>query len=158
MSLFKHWSALPTYSFALSSDSIIISQFSSFVKSFFCELSVNRFSVSLENFGVRILLGSARLFLSLSGIKVYHKISFLSIPFFDLYFSAFFAVFLAVVGFFEILPFFSFLKFVDLLFISFVYLLFIGAFYNIFYLFIYLLLCFCTFLIILFLYSHKLKR
>lgn len=46
----KHWSALPTYSFALSSDSIIISQFSSFVKSLFCELSVNRFSVSLENF------------------------------------------------------------------------------------------------------------
>ena len=108
VSSFKHWSTLPTYPFALSSDSIIISQFLPFVKSFFCELSVNRFSVSLENFGVRILLGSARLFLSLSGIKVYHKISFLSIPFFDLYFSAFFAVFLAVVGFFEILPFFPF--------------------------------------------------
>jgi len=83
--------------------------------------------------------------LSLTGMLLYHNIPYLSIPFFDLYFSPFFAIFLAVIGFFEILPFFLFLKFVDLLFISFVYLLFIGAFYNIFCMFIFVLLCFCTF-------------
>ncbi len=111
VSLFKHWSTLPTYPFALSSDSIIISQFSSFVKSFFCELSVNRFPFYLRTFGVRILLGSARLFLSLSGVKVYHKISFLSIPFLKLLFSSFFSVFPVTVCFFLFFRLYDALKF-----------------------------------------------
>ena len=104
VSSFKHWSTLPTYPFALSSDSIIISQFLLFVKSFFCELSVicSRLALPHMPFIARLC------WLSLTGMLLYHNIPFLSIPFFDLYFSPFFAVFLAVVSFFGILPFFPF--------------------------------------------------
>ena len=115
VSSFKHWSTLPTYPFALSSDSIIISQFLSFVKSFFCELSVICSRLAFASYAVYC---SALLALADRNAIISQHPLFVNTLFRPLFFSVF-RCFPCRYRIFRDFTFFSFLKFVDLQFISF---------------------------------------